>query len=89
MVTMQRSAATVGYGRSPDARRDWKQVRQYTGRSAVGLNGTVVFCPHDEHTTSNISRFPPPSGPAPGPLDRLLALQDLQRLGAFWKPFWA
>jgi hypothetical protein len=77
------------YGRSPDARRDWKQVRQYTGRSAVGLNGTVVFCPQDEHTTSKSSRLPPASIPPPGALARFVALQALQRLGAFWKPFWA
>jgi hypothetical protein len=39
-------------GRIPAPRRAWKQARQYTGRSSVGLKGTVVFCPHDEQTTS-------------------------------------
>src|SRR3972149_905767 len=72
--------------RAPTPRRAWKQVRQYTGRSSVGLKGTVVFWPQDEQVTSCSSLAP--GGPDPGPGDRLTALQPLHRFGSFWNPFW-
>jgi len=60
-----------------------KQSLQYTGRSSLGLKGTLQDFPHDAQTASNISRAPP----LEVPLAFLRASrQDLQRCGSFVKP---
>jgi hypothetical protein len=74
-----------------------KQSLQYTGRSPLGLKGTIVSFPHSAQTAGNISRDPldpafrgavvrgAPEAP-PGRPAFLAARQEEQRLGSFVNP---
>ena len=67
------------------ARRDWKHLRQRTGRVPVGLNGTVIFSRQQEQVASNRSGAMPPLSSAA----RRASRQALQRFGSFHIPFCA
>jgi hypothetical protein len=64
----------------------WKHWRQSTGRPCVGLNGTVVWMPHSEHSVRvSVRDRPAAAGPEPGRIATAerLDLQGLQRFGSF------
>src|SRR5260370_13756666 len=84
-LTSPLSLKYLAFYAAPIALRCWKHSRQNTGRPCVGRNGTVVSFPHCEQFVFVSERIGLPFAPPPEDSARL-ALQALQRLGAFLKP---